>query len=79
MKQRKECIQYVPWHFISAVLLYVIFTQKLDDIVFVAKLVSRNDFRKQATQVVDKLIESVWIMKLKVHVKLQIEHQQYNI
>jgi hypothetical protein len=55
------------------VLLYVVFTQKLDDIVSAAKSGSSNDFRKQTTQDADKLIESIWIMKLKVHVKLQIE------
>jgi hypothetical protein len=61
--------------FILAVLLLdVIFTQKLDDIVLAAKFGSSNDSRNQTTQVVDKLIGSIWIMKLKVHFKLQIEH-----
>ena len=42
--------------FILAVLLGVIFTQKLDDIVLAAKFGSSNDSRNQTTQVVDKLI-----------------------
>ena len=46
--------------FILAVLLLdVIFTQKLDNIVLVAKFGSSNDSRNQTTQVVDKLIDSI--------------------
>jgi hypothetical protein len=55
------------------------FTQKLNDTVFVAKSGSSNDFTKQTTQVVDMLIGSIWITKLGVNVKLHIEQQQYSI